>query len=197
MAISKTKAIAVKASQRGGDSADKPAKSSRKSSSSLKGSKKSLKTVLLFCALIPTLIAVFVVAFFLTKTAITELESSTRDTLNMATTALKRYYEVNLNEGIDLADDGFCKYNPEYIDSLKASGVEFTVFKGHIRFMTTILNFDGKRIEGTPANTNVWTEVSAGKTYFADGVMINEKPYYVCYMPLKKGPNVVDRKSTR
>ncbi|MCR5346303.1 MAG: cache domain-containing protein [Fretibacterium sp.] len=151
----------------------------------------TLRRMLTLFALIPTLLAVITLGFFLAKAAISELESSTTETLKIATLSLKRYYEVAMEVNLDLDEEGFPKYNTTYIDSMKTAGVDFTLFKGHLRFMTTILNFDGKRIEGTPASDVIWQAVSAGSDYAASGVMINEKPYYVYYMPLRKGSTVV------
>ncbi len=151
----------------------------------------SLRRMLTLFALVPTLLAVIVLSFFLARTAISDLETTTMGTLKMATMSLKKYYEVAMEVNLDLDEEGFPRYNTDYIDSMKAADVDFTLFKGHLRFMTTILNFDGKRIEGTPASDAIWQAVSAGSDYTASGVMINEKPYYVYYMPLRKGASVV------
>ncbi|MBQ9565020.1 MAG: cache domain-containing protein [Synergistaceae bacterium] len=153
--------------------------------------KTTLRRMLIMLSLIPTLVAVLVLSYFLTRIAITDLEKSTMETLRMASLSLKRYYELAIDDRIDVDENGFPNYDTNYIDSMRTGGVEFTVFKNHLRFMTTIVNFDGKRIEGTPAADAIWKAVSGGSDYTAKGVLINEKPYYVYYMPLKKGSDVV------
>ena len=81
--------------------------------------------------------------------------------------------------------DGFIRYDTSYIDSMRTTGVDLTLFKENIRFMTTITNAAGKRIEGTPASEAVWREVSLGKDYYSDNVQINGIDYHVYYMPIK------------
>ncbi len=186
--------MAEKAETKAVAKAEKPtAKTAAKSVKRKRGpkGKRSLKSMLVMLTLIPMIFSVVVVSLFLSRITINDLEQSTRETLAMATRSLKRYYEIAMEHNLDLAEDGFPKYDTAYIDSMKAGDVEFTLFKNHLRFMTTILNFDGKRIEGTPASDAIWKAVSGGQDYFADGVSINDKPYYVCYMPLKKGSSVV------
>ncbi|MBR1673114.1 MAG: cache domain-containing protein [Fretibacterium sp.] len=151
----------------------------------------SLKKMLVLFAVLPMVLAVAAVSFSLSRIMVRELEYSTKETLMMASRALKRYYELQMEDGVDLDENGFPQYDTGYIDSMKTAGVDFTLFKGDIRFMTTILNFDGSRIEGTPASGAVWTTVSSGKDYYSDSVQINRQPYYVYYMPLQKGSKVV------
>ena len=71
------------------------------------------------------------------------------------------------------------------MDSLKDQDIELTVFMGDTRLMTSALNAEGKRNEGTQMDAKIWAEVSAGKDYTADGVVIGGKEYYVYYMPLR------------
>ena len=68
---------------------------------------------------------------------------------------------------------------------MKATGVDLTLFKGNIRFMITITNSNGKRIEGTPASDAVWQAVSKGNDYYSDSVKIYGIDYHVYYMPIQ------------
>lgn len=151
--------------------------------------KLSIKAMLLMFALIP-LVSVVVLLFFITSgIMVSNLEENTKEELMVATKALREYYEYDLINDNDLVD-GFLEYDTSYIDAMKSTGVDLTVFKENIRFMTTIIGSDGKRIEGTPASDAVWAAVSAKNDYYSDDVVINGKDYYVYYMPLTDGSTV-------
>ena len=135
-----------------------------------------LKSILIMLALIPLITAVVVIALASYRIMMTSLKDSTREQLIVASKALREYYEYDIVNNNDLVD-GFIRY--------KSTGVDLTLFKGNIRFMTTILDSNGKRIEGTPASDAVWKAVSAGKDYYSDNVLINGITYHVYYMPIK------------
>ena len=143
-----------------------------------------LKSILIMLALIPLITAVVVIALASYRIMMTSLKDSTREQLIVASKALREYYEYDIVNNNDLVD-GFIRYDTAYIDSMKSTGVDLTLFKGNIRFMTTILDSNGKRIEGTPASDAVWKAVSAGKDYYSDNVLINGITYHVYYMPIK------------
>ncbi len=152
--------------------------------------KLNLKSMLLLFALIP----VITVAIFLTvmesNMTVSNLETSIRDELKLASQSLREYYEYDIINGIDLVD-GFCEYDTEYIDKMgQITGIDFTLFKDDVRFMTTIKDDSGKRIEGTNASEAVWAAVSGGNDYYSDDVVINGIDYYVYYMPLTDGKNI-------
>ena len=115
---------------------------------------------------------------------IRSLKQNTKEELIVAAKALKEYYEYDILNNNDLVD-GFIRYDTNYIDSMKTTGVDLTLFKGNIRFMTTIKDANGKRIEGTPASDAVWRAVSAGNDYYSDSVKINGIDYHVYYMPIQ------------
>ena len=151
--------------------------------------KLSMKAMLLMFALIP-LVSVVVLLFFITSAImVNNLEENTKEELMVAAKALREYYEYDLINDNDLVD-GFLEYDTSYIDSMKSTGVDLTVFKENIRFMTTIYGADGKRIEGTPASDAVWAAVSAKNDYYSDDVVINGTDYYVYYMPLTDGNTI-------
>jgi len=151
--------------------------------------KLNIKAMLLMFALIP-LVSVVVLLFFITSgIMVKNLEDNTKEELMVASKALREYYEYDLENNLNLVD-GFIEYETDYIDAMKATGVDLTVFKGNIRFATTIIGADGKRIEGTPASDAVWAAVSANNDYYSDDVVINGKDYYVYYMPLKDASGV-------
>ncbi len=144
----------------------------------------SLKTILIMLALLPLILAVCIIAFATSRVFVSNLKQSTKEQLIVAARALKEYYEYDIVNDNDLVD-GFIRYDPSFIDTMKSTGVEFTLFKNNMRFMTTIRDANNKRIEGTPASDAVWRTVSAGNDYYSDNVIINGLQYHVYYMPIK------------
>ena len=100
-----------------------------------------------------------------------------------------------MNEGLGLSLEGtadewasapsFSQEDLDFIDSGKVQNVEYTLFKGNKRFLTSLLDSStGKRVYGTEANADIYASVSKGETYFGQNVKINGKDYMVCYKPL-------------
>ena len=85
-------------------------------------------------------------------------------------------------------EEAFTKEDKEYtyVDNFKEEHIEFTVFLGDTRALSSIKDDAGKRAEGTKASDTVIAECLKGGHHFAtDGVEINGKPYFVDYLPLK------------
>ena len=150
----------------------------------------NIKVMLLLFALIPLILVVILLFFITSGIMVRNLEENTKEELMVASKALREYYEYDLLNGTNLVD-GFLEYDTEYIDNMKETGVDFTIFKDNIRFMTTIRDDSGKRIEGTSASDAVWAAVSAKNDYYSDDVVINGQDYYVYYMPLLDGEGKV------
>lgn len=151
--------------------------------------KLTLKKVLIILAVAPMTLAVLVIALITSNVVVQNLKQDTKEELILASKGLKEYYEYDIVNGYDLVD-GFIRYDTSYIDKMKSAGVDLTLFKGNIRFMTTITDANGQRIEGTPASNAVWNAVSAGNDYYSDGVKINGLDYHVYYMPITNGSKV-------
>ncbi|MCR5686397.1 MAG: cache domain-containing protein [Lachnospiraceae bacterium] len=149
----------------------------------------SMRFMLILFTLVPltvgTIIFVIVSSVVMTR----NMENNINEELEVATEALKEYYQYDLENDIDLVD-GFIKYETDYIDRMKQTGIDFTVFQKDTRFMTTIKDEKGNRIEGTKANADIWNQISSGKTYFGKGVKINGEDYYVCYVPIRGSDGV-------
>ena len=77
--------------------------------------------------------------------------------------------------------------NTDLLDSFVAdSAVDITIFYGDTRRATTIVDDKGERIVGSPAGDAVIEAVlNKGGTYSSRDVMINDKPYYASYIPMK------------
>ncbi len=112
--------------------------------------KLTLKKVLIILAVAPMTLAVLVIALITSNVVVQNLKQDTKEELILASKGLKEYYEYDIVNGYDLVD-GFIRYDTSYIDRMKSAGVDLTLFKGNIRFMTTITDSNGQRIEGTPA----------------------------------------------
>ena len=116
-----------------------------------------------------------------------EVQSSIREKLETANKAFNQYTSDWVKEGGEeewLGDSADKDYT--YVDSFKDQHVEFTIFLGDTRVLTSITDDSGKRLEGTKASDQVISEcLKGGKHYHSDGVEINGKPYFVDYLPLK------------
>ena len=137
--------------------------------------------MLVILALVPLVLAVIIISVAASSIMIRNLKENTKEELIVAAKALREYYEYDILNNNDLVD-GFIRYDTNYIDSMHTTGVDLTLFKGNIRFMTTIKDANGKRIEGTPASQAVWKAVSAGNDYYSDSVKINGIDYHVYYI---------------
>ena len=151
-----------------------------------KKGKLSFKLVLMLFVIIPVTVCIFVLGILSSKIAKANLEKNIREELRVSAYALREYYIYDLINQIDL-ENGFCEYDPDYIDTMNETGVDFTLFKEDIRFMTTIRNDVGLRIEGTAASPEIWEKVKNGEEYYDDDVVINKVPYFVYYVPLSDG----------
>ena len=152
----------------------------------------NLINVFLMFALIPLGIGCLILAIIAANMMSNNLEENTFEELKLAAQGLRSYYEYDLNNNNEL-QDGFCEYNPEeYIDVVYNNiGVNLTLFKDDVRFMTSLRNENDTRNEGTNASAEVWAEVKKGNDYTSDDVVIGGKDYFVYYMPLKADGKVV------
>lgn len=100
--------------------------------------------------------------------------------LRACATSVEQYFSWDIREDILCKDD----VSYEFIDSLKDSDIEQTFFVGDTRYLSSIKDESGKRIEGTEADPEIWKIVSSGKEYKSDGVTLAGREYYVYYMPV-------------
>ena len=143
----------------------------------------NLTKMLVMFAIIPLIVASLILGIVSIILSTDKLEENIEEELRVATRSLREYYEYDIINDNDLVD-GFCEYNTDYIDRMATTGISFTLFRDDVRFMTTIKDGSGKRIEGTKANADIWNTVKNGNDYFGKNVKINGEDYYVYYMPL-------------
>ncbi|MBP5165451.1 MAG: cache domain-containing protein, partial [Lachnospiraceae bacterium] len=80
--------------------------------------------------------------------------------------------------------------NDEYTEMLDLAhantGVDYTLFFGKTRAVTTLKDSSGQRIVGTDASGEVVTKVlTNGQHYYSDNLTINGKKYCAYYVPIK------------
>lgn len=137
--------------------------------------------VILMIGCIPMIAAIVALTVYASAKMKNELIDSTYLRLKACSTSVEQYFTWDIREDILEKDD----ISYQFIDSLQEEHIEQTLFMGDERFITSIVDEDGKRIEGTKADPKVWETVKAGNDYAADGMKINGERYYVYYMPVR------------
>ena len=145
-------------------------------------SKKHIKlmTMIMLIGYIPLLTANIILTIFATNQLEKNLIDSTYLRLKSCAKSVEQYFTWDIREGILSRDE----YSYEFIDSLKEDDIEQTFFEGDTRYISSIKDGSGKRIEDTKADSEIWNIVKAGNTYQNDGVNIAGEDYYVYYMPV-------------
>lgn len=139
-----------------------------------------MKTVLMI-GYIPLLTANIILTLFASHKLETNLEESTFLRLKSCATSVEQYFTWDIHEDILCKDD----VSYEFIDSLKNDDIELTFFVEDTRYLTSIKDESGNRIEDTKADSHIWEEVKKGNDYKASNVEITGVDYYVYYMPVK------------
>lgn len=139
-----------------------------------------MKTVLMI-GYIPLLSANIILTLFASHKLETNLEESTFLRLKSCATSVEQYFTWDIREDILCKDD----VSYEFIDSLKNDDIELTFFVEDTRYITSINDASGNRIEDTKADSHIWEEVKKGNDYKASNVEIAGVDYYVYYMPVK------------
>ena len=139
----------------------------------------NMKKMLLMIGLIPMAVVMVLLLIMAYVKLSAALEDQTRHSLEIAANGLKAYYEW------DIQNRGVIEYETDYVDFMAAEGnVDLTLFKDNVRFVTTIRDASGERIEGTQCNFAVWEKCLNGEDYYSDDVVINETDYFVFYTPI-------------
>ncbi|MCR5655364.1 MAG: cache domain-containing protein [Lachnospiraceae bacterium] len=145
-----------------------------------------LKMLLMF-GLIPLIVVTGALAIFASVKMRNEMQDEVAAKLSVANKEFNEYVgTMYLQKGEEYFTAEGKDYT--YVDSFKEDGVEFTVFIGDTRVMTSIKDATGKRIEGTQASEGVIKACLQGEQHYtADGVVINGEEYYVDYRPFYDG----------
>ena len=138
-----------------------------------------LQTILLI-GCVPLIAAIVILTAYSANKIEGELVDSTYLRLKACSTSVEQYFSWDIREGILEKDE----VSYEFIDSLKEDNIEQTFFVGDTRFITSILDEQGDRVEGTQASSDIWDVIQTGQDYRSDGVYILGEEYYVYYMPV-------------
>ncbi len=136
--------------------------------------------VILMIGCIPLTVAIMAITIYSAGKMKSELIDSTYLRLKACTTSVEQYFTWDIRENILERDE----ISYQFIDSLKADDIEQTLFIDDERFITSIIDENGKRNEGTKAEPEIWEQVKAGNDYKASGVEIQGEKYYVYYSPV-------------
>lgn len=148
-----------------------------------KPGKKSLTMLqtIFMIGFIPLLTANIILTMYSTGQNEKKLEESTYARLKACASSVEQYFTWDIREGILCKDE----VSYEFIDSLKDNDIEQTFFEGDTRYISSIIDASGNRVEGTKADPEIWETVKAGNDYKADNVDIAGEEYYVYYMPVE------------
>ena len=135
--------------------------------------------VILMIGCIPMLATMVALTVYASGKMKDELVDSTYLRLKACATSVEQYFTWDIREDILEKDD----ISYQFIDSLQDEHIEQTLFMEDERFITSIVDKDGNRAEGTKADPQIWETVRAGNDYETDGVEIQGEEYYVYYMP--------------
>lgn len=136
--------------------------------------------VIILIGSVPLLTAILILTIFTANKMEQELEDSTYSRLRACAISVEKYFEWDIRENILEKDD----VSYEFIDSLQKDEIELTFFEGDTRYITSVKDKSGNRVEGTKAAENIWKTIQSGKDYQADNVDISGTKYYVYYTPV-------------
>ena len=145
-----------------------------------KGKRLDFLRVIMLIGSVPLLSAIIILTICAAMKMENELETSTYARLRACAISVQKYFEWDIREEILEKDD----VSYEFIDSLQKNEIELTFFEGDTRFITSIKDKSGNRVEGTKASEEIWNIVKTGKDYQSDGIDISGAKYYVYYTPV-------------
>lgn len=140
----------------------------------------NFRHMVLLIGYVPLLTANIILTIFATHTMESSLEESTYSRLEACAFTVEQYFIWDIREGILCKDD----VSYEFIDSLKHNDIELTFFEGDTRYLTSIQDENGNRVEGTKADSTIWECIKSGETYMGKDVEIAGDLYYVYYVPV-------------
>ena len=161
--------------------------------------KEERKKKLIFKIILIALAAIIIVSVSLVLIGAIEIKNAY---FSMVNEELK-IASIQMEEELDLTYDGDWSgtdytevykgdtlINDEYTTMLDLAnantGVDYTLFFGQTRAVTTLKDSSGQRIVGTDASGGVVTTVlSNGQHYYSDNLTINGKKYCAYYVPMK------------
>lgn len=161
--------------------------------------KSSITLILLLLCLLPAILSIAVNVFtsynYIRSTTENEIENMLKATgysmlqnLNSLDSGTYRLSgDVLFKGGTNLSN------SMDIIDDMKEkAGVEYTLFYGDTRYMTTVIDETGNRALMTQCSDSVKEIVlNKGNTYFAKNITIGGQDYYGYYIPIEQKGSVV------
>lgn len=155
----------------------------------------SIRWTLLAMSVIPSAVVALVLGIVSISTMRVGMERESLEALRNLCTAVGSGYEAISSEPFLLDEDGHLmkgsfdlSADETVIDSwTKGLDADVTIFYGDTRMSTSLRDAKtGERIVGTKASDEVIDEVlNKGNEYLSSDIVINEKPYFACYIPIK------------
>ncbi|MBQ8234916.1 MAG: cache domain-containing protein [Bacilli bacterium] len=140
----------------------------------------TLLLAILLVGFIPLFTAIGILTSYSGHAMEKEMEDSVYLRLKACATSVQKYFEYGIEHDILCKDEN----SYEFIDSLNEDDIVLTLFEGDTRYITSVKDDKGNRVEGTKANAEIWNTVKAGNDYKADKVEIAGNEYYVYYTPV-------------
>ncbi len=104
-----------------------------------------LNTALVLLSLVPVVVTAIALAIVTSGITVNKLEGNVQEELRISARGLQEFYQYDLDNELDLVD-GFLHYETDYVDTMGQDGVDYTIFKGNVRFVTNIKDKNGERI---------------------------------------------------
>lgn len=146
-----------------------------------KKKKFNLLIAILLIGYIPLLTSNTILSLFATSQLRSNLISNTYSKLEACATSVEQYFTWDIREDILYKDD----VSYEFIDALVDDSIQQTFFVGDTRYLTSVKDENGNRVEDTKADPAIWETVKAGNDYKDKNVEICDTKYYVYYKPVK------------
>lgn len=123
---------------------------------------KKRKLPFLVTSMLIGLLPLFIASATISLVAIHKMKNNLEEDvylrLQAASTAVREYFEWDIDEGILEVDDA----SLDFIDSYKNQDIELTLFLQDVRFITSIYKEDGERNIGTTSSEGIWETVKQG-----------------------------------
>ena len=155
----------------------------------------SIRWTLLAMSVVPSVLVSVILGIISILTMRVGMERESLETLKNLCTAVGSGYEAMSSEPFLLNEDGHLmkgsfdlSLDETVIDSwAKGLDADVTIFYGDTRMSTSLRDLEtGERIVGTKASDDVIDEVlKKGNEYLTSDIVVNEKPYFACYLPIK------------
>lgn len=143
-------------------------------------SKLNMTVSLVLVGLIPLITTIAIITSYAGRQMDKELEEGVYSRLHACAISVEQFF------GWDIERDALAKDEAsyEFIDSLEVEEVELTLFIEDTRYITSVKDESGARVEGTKASPEIWATVKEGNEYKSHGVVIAGEEYYVYYVPV-------------